>query len=61
MDGVMKENPDELLEEWFKWWMTSAVTPPKLPRALHVRTGLYLGINKTADILSDCQGHKERS
>lgn len=33
-----------LLGEWYEWWLGSNDAPPKLPHALHVRTGLLMTV-----------------
>jgi hypothetical protein len=34
--------PIKLLNEWYRWWLTSDEAPAKMPQALHVRSALVL-------------------
>lgn len=38
-----RENPEDLIADWFRWWRDSDA-PAKLPDALHVRTAAFLTV-----------------
>jgi hypothetical protein len=36
------DEAENLLQEWMGWWVDDDRAPAKLPKALHVRTPLFL-------------------
>lgn len=44
-------DPIEMLLEWYRWWEVALGVPPKLPRALHVRTAMMLVNNGHPEIM----------
>jgi rhamnogalacturonyl hydrolase YesR len=36
------EEAEELLQEWYDWWIETPGAPEKMPNSLHVRTALFL-------------------
>ena len=44
------EDPRALLQEWFEYWRTQDIMPPKMPASLHVRTATFLAMQEYADL-----------
>lgn len=54
----MAESADELLNEWYQFWVKSNTMPSKMPNSLHIRTLVYLETKKYVSVDPDMSADK---